>query len=131
VSFAGQEIARTSSAYRLLETSHPPTWYLPPGSVQQSFLVATTKQSFCEWKGTAAYWAVRVNDQTADNAAWSYPCPKAGFANIRDYLAFYPSIFDCYVEGERVQPQPDGFYGGWITRDVVGPFKGGPGSSGW
>ena len=131
VSFAGNEIAKTSRAYRVLERSHPPTWYLPPCSVQQSFLTATPKHSFCEWKGRAAYWTVRVDDQTAENAAWSYPSPKTDFANIRDYLAFYPSIFECYVDGERVQPQPGGFYGGWITRDLIGPFKGIPGSSGW
>ena len=131
MSFAGHEIAKTSEAYRVLETSHPPTWYLPPGSVQQTFLIATAKQSFCEWKGIAIYWTVRMDDQTAENAAWSYPSPRGDFANIRDYFAFYPFIFECYVDGERVQPQPGGFYGGWITRDLVGPFKGIPGSSGW
>ena len=131
MSFAGREIAKTSEAFRVLETSHPPTWYLPPGAVQQAFFIATAKQSFCEWKGMAIYWTVRMAGQTAESAAWSYPSPRSDFANIRDYFAFYPSIFECYVDGERVQPQPGGFYGGWITRDLVGPFRGIPGSSGW
>jgi uncharacterized protein (DUF427 family) len=131
VCFAGQEIARTSNAYRVLETSHPPSWYLPPDSVRKDLLVATAKKSFCEWKGTATYWTVRAGGQTAENAAWSYASPSPAFANIRDYLAFYPNVFDCYVDGERVQPQPGGFYGGWITKELVGPFKGIPGSSGW
>ncbi len=131
VTLAGHEIARTSKAYRVLETSHPPTWYLPPNSVRQDLLVATAKQSFCEWKGRASYWTARVGERTAENAAWSYASPEADFADIRDYFAFYPNIFECYVDGERVESQPGGFYGGWITKDLAGPFKGIPGSSGW
>jgi uncharacterized protein (DUF427 family) len=131
VMLAGREIARTSHAYRLLETSHPPTWYLPPDSVHQSFLIPSGKQSFCEWKGTASYWTVRVDDQTAENAAWSYRSPKVDYAALRDYFAFYPSIFECFVNGERVEPQPGDFYGGWVTKELVGPFKGMPGSSHW
>jgi uncharacterized protein (DUF427 family) len=131
VSFAGQEIATTSKAYRLLETSHPPTWYLPPDSVRQEWLIATSKRSFCEWKGEASYWSVRVGNLTRENAAWSYALPQANFKEIRDYFSFYASVVDCYVNGERVQPQSGGFYGGWITADLTGPFKGIPGSSGW
>jgi uncharacterized protein (DUF427 family) len=131
VSLAGQEIAKTSRAYRLLETSHPPTWYLPPDSVRQELLIATTKRSFCEWKGEASHWSVRVGNLTRDNAAWSYARPQANFKEIRGYFAFYAGLFDCYVNGELVKPQPGGFYGGWITKDIAGPFKGIPGSSGW
>jgi uncharacterized protein (DUF427 family) len=131
VSLAGQEIAKTSKAYRLLETSHPPTWYLPPNSVRQELLIATPKRSFCEWKGEACYWSVRVGNLTREDAVWSYALPQANFNEIRDYFAFYAGLFDCYVNGERVGPQPGGFYGGWITNDLAGPFKGIPGSSGW
>ncbi len=131
VSFNGQEIARSAEAYRVLETSHPPSWYLPPDSVKTDLLIRTPKQSFCEWKGMATYWTVRVSGKTVDNAAWSYASPTPEFAAIRGYFAFYPNIFECFVEGERVQPQPGGFYGGWITKDLAGPFKGIPGSSGW
>ena len=131
VTFAGHEIARSSAAYRVLETSHPPSWYLPPNSVHKDLLIITPKQSFCEWKGRATYWTVRVGGQTAENSAWSYSSPEPAFAAIEGYLAFYPNVFACYVDGERVEPQPGGFYGGWITRDLVGPFKGIPGSSGW
>jgi uncharacterized protein (DUF427 family) len=131
VSLGGNEIARSSAAYRVLETSHPPSWYLPPGDVRTELLVATAKQSFCEWKGRATYWTVRGAERTADNAVWSYASPEPAFAAIRDYFAFYANVFECYVDGERVQPQPGGFYGGWITKDIVGPCKGIPGSSGW
>jgi uncharacterized protein (DUF427 family) len=131
VYFAGQEIARSSNAYRVLETSHPPSWYLPPDSVRKDQLVQTAKQSFCEWKGRATYWTVRAGGQFAENAAWSYSSPEREFAAIRNYFAFYPNAFECYVDGERVEPQPGGFYGGWITKDLAGPFKGIPGSSGW
>lgn len=129
--FAGQEIARSSDACRVLETSHPPSWYLPPDTVRTDLLVATTKKSFCEWKGTATYWTVRAGGQTAESAAWSYASPSPAFTRIRDYFAFYPNVFECYVDGEHVQPQPGGFYGGWITNELIGPFKGIPGSSGW
>lgn len=131
VHFAGHEIARSSNAYRVLETSHPPSWYLPPDSVKKDLLAASEKQSFCEWKGRATYWTVHAGEGIAENAAWSYPSPKPSFAAIRDYFAFYPDIFECYVDGERVEPQPGRFYGGWITKDVAGPFKGIPGSAGW
>lgn len=115
----------------MLETSHPPSWYLPPQDVKTDQLAATPRQSFCEWKGRANYWTVRAGGQSAENAAWSYASPTPAFGAIRGYFAFYPNIFDCYVDGEKVEPQPGGFYGGWITKDVVGPFKGIPGSLGW
>jgi uncharacterized protein (DUF427 family) len=131
VNYAGQLIAQSSAAYRVLETSHPPSWYIPRADIQMDFLRATRKQSFCEWKGMATYWTVKVAGQMAADVAWSYETPNARFAAIKSHLAFYPSVFECYVDDERVTPQPGGFYGGWITSDVVGPFKGIAGSSGW
>lgn len=132
VVFAGQVIADTERALRVLETSHPPTYYLPPDDVRMDLLVSSPKGSYCEWKGHAAYWTVRVGDRQARNAAWSYPHPVPAFQELKDFLAFYCDPMDaCRVDGEEVRPQPGGFYGGWITRDLVGPFKGEPGSWGW
>ncbi len=125
-------IAQTRSAYRVLETSHPPVYYLPPGDIQMDYLVKSQRTSFCEWKGQAAYYHVVVGDRQAENAAWYYPRPAADFAVMRDYVAFYAFLMDaCYVDGELVRPQPGKFYGGWITADVVGPFKGEPGTMSW
>ena len=95
------------------------------------FLAPTNKGSVCEWKGRANYWTVRVAGESVENAVWSYESPTIGFAAIKGYLAFYPSKFECFVDNERVQAQPGDFYGGWITSDIVGPFKGIPGSWGW
>ena len=131
VSLKGCEIARSSETYRVLETSHPPTWYVPPACVRTELLVATGKQSFCEWKGSATYWSACGGGKIAEDAIWCYPGPEPAFAAIRNYFAFYPQVFKCYVDGERVKAQPGSFYGGWITKDVVGPFKGIPGSSSW
>ena len=126
-------IAETNSAYRVLETSHPPSYYLPPEDIKMEYLQQTTSNgSFCEWKGTAGYYSVVVADKRANNAAWFYSSPTSAFAEIKDYVAFYPGLMDaCYVDGELVLPQPGEFYGGWITSDIVGPFKGEPGSWGW
>lgn len=132
VVFAGEVIADTRRALRILETSHPPTYYIPPEDVRMDLLVRSRRASFCEWKGSADYWTVRVGGREAVNAAWSYPTPKTPFEDLKDHLAFYCGDMDaCRVDGEQVQPQPGGFYGGWVTRDVVGPFKGEPGSWGW
>jgi uncharacterized protein (DUF427 family) len=131
VAFAGQVIAHSNSAYRVLETSHPPTWYIPKADIKMEFLAATKKSSFCEWKGSASYWTVSVGDQKVENAVWSYESPNKSFLPITGHLAFYPSRFECYVDDERVVAQPGDFYGGWITRDIVGPFKGSPGTWGW
>ena len=131
VLFHGQIIAQSAKAYRVLETSHPPTWYIPNADVKMDFLKATKKSSFCEWKGSATYWTVSLAEQTAENAAWSYESPNPRFASIKGHLAFYPSRFECYVDDERVEAQPGDFYGGWITRELVGPFKGIAGSGGW
>lgn len=125
-------IADTTAAYRVLETSHPPTYYIPPTDIAMAYLTATPQQSWCEWKGAACYYTVCVNGQAARNAAWSYPTPTAGFAAIAGFVAFYPARMDaCYVNDELVQAQPGDFYGGWITQAIVGPFKGEPGSWGW
>ena len=132
VMFAGRVIAESSRAQRVLETSHPPVYYLPPGDVRLDCLEPATGQSFCEWKGMARYWTVVVGNERAEKVAWSYPDPTPAFAAIRDYLAFYPHQMEaCYVGDERVQAQEGGFYGGWITSDIVGPFKGAPGTWGW
>ena len=130
--FAGRTIARTDAAYRVLETSHPPVYYLPRAAFTGCDLEPAAGQSFCEWKGNAAYWSIRVGNRTAERAAWSYPDPDPAYAVIRDHLAVYAGRMEaCTVGGERVTPQPGGFYGGWITADLKGPFKGVPGSLGW
>ena len=132
VIFQGETIAESHRAQRVLETSHPPVYYIPPEDVPREFLHPSPRRSFCEFKGQAHYWTVRVGDREARDAAWSYPHPSPGFAAIRDHLAFYPSRLDaCYVDDEQVQSQAGDFYGGWITSDIEGPFKGGAGTEGW
>jgi uncharacterized protein (DUF427 family) len=121
-------VAETRAAYRVLETSHPPTWYLPRADVRPGVLrPSRARSTWCEWKGAATYWDV-LDEQAV---AWSYEQPAPGFERIAGYVTFYPSRLECEIDGERVEPQPGGFYGGWITADVVGPFKGGPGTLGW
>ncbi|MCO6411702.1 MAG: DUF427 domain-containing protein [Thiogranum sp.] len=127
----GTRIAETRAARRVLETASPPTFYLPPDSVRADCLRPENRSSFCEWKGRAAYFSVCVDTLCAEHAAWTYPEPLAEFAAIAQYVAFYPGRLECYVDGERVRAQAGGFYGGWITREIVGPFKGEPGTSGW
>jgi uncharacterized protein (DUF427 family) len=132
IEFGGQVIADTSRAWRVLETSHPPTYYLPMDDILPGALEPAQGSSFCEWKGRARYWTVRVGARRAERAAWSYPEPTPGFAPIRDHVAFYAGPMDaCWVGVHRAQPQPGGFYGGWVTPDLSGPFKGEPGSAGW
>lgn len=130
--FNGVLIADTVRAKRVLETSHPPVYYIPPEDVHLEYLVEAAGSSVCEWKGRARYHTVAVGSRRAERVAWSYPQPSVGFEAIRGHLAFYAGPMDaCTVDGERVVPQPGGFYGGWITADVVGPFKGGPSTIGW
>ena len=132
VIFNGVTIANTQRALRILETSHPPVYYIPPTDIQMEYLLLSNRASFCEWKGRAGYYSVVVGDQQAQNAAWYYPNPTNPYAALKDHVAFYPQMVDaCYVDGERVQPQPGRFYGGWITSDIVGPFKGEAGTEGW
>jgi uncharacterized protein (DUF427 family) len=125
-------IADTTRAIRVLETSHPPAYYLPQADILMSYLQPTPRRTICEFKGAASYWTLQIGERTAVNAAWSYPDPLPKYQAIQNYLAFYPSLMDaCYVDDERVIPQAGDFYGGWITSDIVGPFKGGPGTWGW
>ncbi len=132
VIFNSVVIADTSYGKRVLETSHPPVYYIPPSDIKMEHLVLVPQGSWCEWKGRAAYYTVLVGDKQVHNAAWFYPEPTPAFAAIKDHVAFYPHLMDaCYVNGEQVQPQPGDFYGGWITSDIVGPFKGGAGTWGW
>lgn len=121
--------AHTRKALRVLETASPPTYYLPPGAVDMDRLVRTDDRSFCEWKGTATYWAMA--DRPDLPIGWSYEGPSERFAAIDGYLSFYPGRIACFVDGERVQPQPGGFYGGWITSRIAGPVKGNPGTGHW
>lgn len=129
----GTIIADTRRAVRTLETSHPPSYYIPPDDIAPGVLRrAGGGGSFCEWKGAATYWDVVVDGITVPRGGWSYASPTPSFAILRDHVAFYAKPFDrCSVDGETVVPQPGGFYGGWITADLAGPFKGGPGSMGW
>ncbi len=132
VVFNGITIVQSTNAKRVLETSHPPVYYIPQEDILMQYLIAVPGSSFCEWKGEAVYYSVEVNDKRAEKAVWSYPRPTKAFQTIKDHLAFYAQAMDgCYVAGELVTPQPGGFYGGWITSDIVGPFKGVPGSWGW
>jgi len=132
VVFAGETIAETDHAFRVLETSHPPVYYLLPNHVRMDFLVAAAGRSFCEFKGVAKYWSLNVGTKRSEQAAWSYPDPISAFAELRDCLAFYASRVDeCWIGEERVQPQPGDFYGGWISSRVVGPFKGSAGTLAW
>ena len=132
VVLGGETIAETTHAYRVLETSHPPNYYFPPDDVAPDVLAAGDGVSFCEWKGRAHYFTVRGGARVEEDAAWAYAAPSAAFAMLRDHVAFYAGRMDaCYVDSELVVPQPGGFYGGWITSTVAGPFKGAPGTEGW
>ena len=132
VIFNGVVIADTRRARRELETSHPPVYYIPPADIRMAYLTRTAWATFCEWKGEAGYYTITVGDKSAPNAAWFYPQPTPAFAALKDYVAFYPSRMEaCFIDGERVQSQAGDFYGGWITNDIVGPFKGEPGTWGW
>jgi uncharacterized protein (DUF427 family) len=131
VRFDGIELARTRQARRVLETASPPTFYIPREDVNSEFLRPAPGASRCEWKGAARYWTVSTHSAHVEAAAWSYEDPLPAFESIRGHVSFYPGRVECTVGGVRVLPQPGGFYGGWITPEVVGPFKGDPGSSGW
>ena len=130
--FAGETVAETTAAFRVLETSHPPVYYFPPSDVRRDLLTAGVGRSFCEFKGLAAYWTLVAGNQRSRKAAWSYPNPTTAFREITDYFAFYASRVDgCWVGDERVAAQAGDFYGGWITSRVVGPFKGPADTMGW
>ncbi|WP_240758985.1 DUF427 domain-containing protein [Lichenicoccus roseus] len=130
--FGGRIIAATEQAWRVLETSHPPVYYLPPDAFTGCTLEPAPGRSLCEWKGVARYWTIAAGAHRAERAAWSYPDPTPAFEPLRDHLAVYAGMMDqCFVGDEAVTPQPGGFYGGWVTSDLVGPFKGAPGTMGW
>jgi len=132
VRLGGVVVAETTEAWSVLETSHPPTYYLPPGAWTAGSLRPAAGSSSCEWKGEARYLDVVAGDVVAERAAWSYPAPVTRYDAIRDHVAVYPEAMDeCTVDGVRVEPQPGGFYGGWVTPRVVGPFKGAPGTLHW
>ncbi len=132
VYFAGQLIADTTKGVRTLETSHPPTYYFPPSDIVEGVLLPADGSSLCEWKGQARYFTVAVGDRQSVRAAWAYPSPTSSFLTLKDYVAFMPALMErCVVDGETARPQEGGFYGGWITSDLAGPFKGPPGTRGW
>ncbi|MCH9672630.1 MAG: DUF427 domain-containing protein [Gammaproteobacteria bacterium] len=127
----GADVALTHRAVRVLETASPPTFYVPEDDVDLSRLVELEgPQSVCEWKGAARYWALALSRERT-MVGWSYPSPSRAFKSIEGFFSFYPGRINCYVDDEHVQPQPGGFYGGWITSEVVGPFKGEPGTGHW
>jgi len=133
VQFAGRTIASTDDAWCVLETSHPPTYYLPSAAFDPEVLrTAQGVGTVCEWKGAASYFDVVVGERVAPRAAWTYPNPQGTAVVLRDHVALYAHAMDaCLVDGVPVTPQPGGFYGGWITDRVSGPFKGAPGTLGW
>jgi len=132
VVLGGVTIASTTRSLQVLETSHPPTYYLPRESFLDGVLVPTEGASFCEWKGQASYFDVVGGDVRVERGAWTYLAPTSRFAEITGTIALMPATMDrCVVDGEDVVPQEGSFYGGWITSKVAGPFKGGPGSWGW
>ena len=125
-------IAETNGAYRVLETSHPPVYYIPPDDIKKESLKYSDKTTYCEWKGAGSYYHISLNGKTAHDAAWYYDKPKRGFEAIKGYPAFYAQLMDeCTIDGVVVSPHPGGFYGGWITPEIVGPFKGEEGTWGW
>lgn len=128
VRLAGSVLAATNRALRVLETSHPPVYYIPVGDIDMSRLRKGNGASWCEFKGTAVYW----DAAGTEGIGWSYPEPSPGFESLANHIAFYPArVESATVDGELVAPQEGGFYGGWITSRVIGPFKGGPGTRGW
>ncbi len=132
VEFRGITLARTTNAVRVLETSHPPTFYIPIADVDISCLQRSSMTTHCEFKGRAAYWNIVEDGSISTDAGWSYPDPNSGYEALQGTIAFYPGRVDqCTVGGEIVQPQPGGFYGGWITSEIEGPFKGSQGTAFW
>ena len=132
VRFGGELVADTTRAMRVLETAHPPTYYIAGDDVRIDLLRPSGHETACEWKGRAKHFDLVVGTLVSPSAAWSYAQPKAGYESIAGYVAFYAGRVDeARVGAEIVRPQPGGFYGGWITGDIVGPFKGEPGTEGW
>ena len=125
-------IAETKKGKRVLETSHPPTYYFPPEDIKLEYLTQTSRKTFCEWKGWCTYYNINLGERQVNHGAWRFFDPTANFIAIREYYGFYVSLMDaCYVNDELVTPQPGNYYGGWITKDIVEPFKGEPGKMWW
>lgn len=132
VVFNGEVIAQTTNGYRVLETSHPPTYYIPQDDIKMEYLTPTSRRTMCEFKGVANYFTVEVGERRVENACWNYPNPTSAYEDMAGYICFYASKMDaCYVDDEQVSAQEGDFYGSWITSDIVGPFKGGAGTWGW
>lgn len=127
-------IAKSNNCLRIVETAGAPTFYIPPADVDQNLLINIDHRSHCEWKGIATYCALSESAQEPTHATpcgWQYTQPSQAFSTIKNHYGFYPAILECYVDDERVRPQPGGFYGGWVTNEIVGPIKGEPGSENW
>ena len=124
-------LADTVRSLRVLETASPPTFYLPVEDIQRELLLRAPGRSECEWKGTASYWALASSEESEQAIAWNYAAPLQGFELIAGHMAFYPGRVECRLAGERVEPQAGGFYGGWVTSEIVGPFKGESGTGRW
>jgi len=132
IMLAERIVASSERALRVRETSHPPTFYVPRADCDTTLLSEHGHQSFCEYKGLASYVTVTVADRVAEGAGWFYPRPSPGYEALGDHIAFYPGRLDrCTVAGHEVTAQPGDFYGGWITPEILGPFKGAPGTQGW
>jgi len=132
VEFDGVTVARSGSALRVLETSHPPTIYFPRADVRLESLKPSRGMTLCEWKGRASYFDIAGEHRTAASAAWTYAYPRPAYRALRDYIAFYPGRVDaCFIDDERVSAQPGDLYGGWITAGIEGPYKGSAGTSRW
>ena len=128
----GETIAEAEGGWRILETTHPPTYYLSLAAFRPGALTASARTSFCEWKGHARYVSLQGGARLERDAGWTYPEPSPAYALLRDHVAVYAGRMDaCFVGAEKITPQPGGFYGGWITADLVGPFKGAPGTEFW
>jgi uncharacterized protein (DUF427 family) len=120
----GELIAESTHTVRILETSHPPVYYIPPEDVELELLTDGARKTLCEWKGFARYYTISVAGQRIENSAWYYRNPWPPYTMLQDYIAFYPQLMDaCYVDGELVTPDPSSYYGGWITHDILGPFR--------
>jgi len=132
VVFGGVTVAETAHALRILETHHAPTYYIPPEDVVMSALVPRARESFCEWKGSAAYFDLVLDTRRSRNAAWTYPAPVARYQALKDHVSFYAGSVDAAYVGElKVQPQAGDFYGGWVTPNLRGRIKGAAGTLHW
>jgi uncharacterized protein (DUF427 family) len=131
VRFQAMPVAASNETYRVLETAGPPTFYIPPKDVRLELLQSFPGASICEWKGAAKYWAIKTSTPPREAVGWSYLTAQPPYEIIAGYFSFYPGRLECFVDNERVRPQPGFFYGGWVTDEIVGPWKGEPGTESW